>query len=93
MLHDFIEPDDTINEQRADDGRNISLCSPDWGRNDLDTDLRDALANVVHYLRRAGFRENEIVSLWHSAIASADGDLEDGPEAALDRRLAALREV
>ena len=69
---------DTPNESRADYGARIQFCTPDWGANELYTDVIDALADVVHYLHRCGFDPRLAFS---DALESAAGDLEDGPEA------------
>jgi predicted HAD superfamily Cof-like phosphohydrolase len=76
--------DDKPNEWRADYGSRISACSPDWGSNDLHTDLSDALADVVHFIHRCGLDPEE---LFDHALRSAEGDLEDGPEAAVDTHI------
>ena len=84
------------NEDRADDGGNLASCSPDWGSNDLDTDVRDALSNIIHWLFRAGMvgepSRKSLHDLWDSAIDSAQGDLEDGPEASFDPTIVARHE-
>lgn len=72
---------DAPNESRADWGSNLSQCSPDWGRNDIETDITDALSDVIHYLHRVGLDPD---AMWERARDSAEGDLEDGPEARHD---------
>ena len=73
------------NESRADYGARIKYCTPDWGSNELATDITDALADVVHFIHRCGLNPN---ALFDDALRSAQGDLEDGPEAVLDASIA-----
>lgn len=80
----FVEP---TNEDRANWGSKISACTPDWGRNDLTTDLSDALADVRHFIHRCGLDPDFI---WDRATDAAEGDLEDGPEAVFDPKIASL---
>ena len=44
------------NAMRADQGAKISACvmPGEWGANDLETDIWDALSYVAHYMHRAG---------------------------------------
>lgn len=72
------------NESRADYGSRISGCTGDWGENELRTDITDALANVVHFIHRVGLDPKW---LFNRALESAEGDLEDGPEARYDGRI------
>jgi len=84
---DKIEFDhDTPNESRADYGARIAHCTPDWGSNGLETDITDALSDVVHYIHRCGLVP---MLLFDKALRDAEGDLEDGPEAVLDRTIVA----
>ena len=75
------------NEARADQGSQIRRCTPDWGRNDIETDVTDALASVCHYLHRLGLDPEEV---FDDALRSAEGDLEDGPEALEDLSIAEM---
>lgn len=76
---------DTPNEWRADYGARIQYCSPDWGSNELETDITDALADVVHFIHRVGLDPSIV---FDDALRSAQGDLEDGPEAVEDLTIA-----
>lgn len=65
------------NERRADLGAHILDCIT--GEDELETDLTDALANVIHYIEdRLGFDAQE---LWDRAQCTHQGDMEDGPPA------------
>ncbi len=88
-FHDIEIDHDRPNEWRADFGSRISACTPDWGENELRTDITDALADVVHFIHRCGLDPEAI---FDSALESADGDLEDGPEAEVDETIAKRHE-
>lgn len=88
-FHDIKWDLDRPNECRADYGSRISACTPDWGENELETDITDALADVVHFIRRCGLEPRRI---FEGALYSAQGDLEDGPEAKVDKTIAQRHE-
>lgn len=89
MLDEIVFDHDTPNESRADYGARIALCTPDWGANDMRTDIVDALADVAHYIRRVGLVPEDVFA---DALDSAFGDLEDGPEAAFQPDLRAVHD-
>src|SRR3954465_8196670 len=70
---------DRVNETRADLGQAaVMLGCPDWHSDaDWHAHVSDALANIVHFCRRAGL---DPVQLTHSGLDAAEGDLEDGRE-------------
>jgi hypothetical protein len=72
-----------VNETRADLGQAaVMVGCVDWHSDeDWEAHVSDAVANVVHFCRRAGLDPE---TLLQSALRSADGDLEDGPEAPRD---------
>lgn len=80
-----IDYDDTarINEARADLGQAaVMVGCVDWHSDaDWEAHVSDAVANVVHFCRRAGVDPDLLVE---SALRSAAGDLDDGPEATRD---------
>lgn len=73
------------NEARADDAEFALKATTDRNGEDepngVFTDVSDLLAHVVHFCARAGIDFEAVVD--HAAHA-AQGDLEDGPEAARD---------
>lgn len=75
--------DGRINETRADLGQAAVMvgcadwhCDEDWHSH-----VSDALANIVHFCRRAGL---DPALLTRSGLDSAEGDLDDGSEAERD---------
>lgn len=78
--------DETQNESRADKAEEILAEFSDKnaetdGTAGVFTDVSDVLAHFIHLCARAGLDFDEIVA---SAERAAQGDLEDGPEAARD---------
>jgi hypothetical protein len=72
------------NEVRANRGQAaVMVGCPDYaiGKNGIDTDVKDALSNIVHFCRRAGI---DVQSVFDRALFAAEGDLEDGDEAERD---------
>jgi hypothetical protein len=77
------DDDGGINESRADLGQSaVMVGCVDWHADeDWGSHVSDAVANVVHFCRRAGLDPE---ALMQSVLQSAEGDLEDGPEASRD---------
>jgi hypothetical protein len=90
----------TRNEHRADLAEAAISCATDAEAQDVERDdihaaayqdVSDLLANLIHFCHRAGL---DWETLLGSAERAAEGDLEDGPEAARDTdRFPAPREV
>lgn len=80
--------DATQNESRADKAEEILAefsdkdGESDDGIGGVFTDISDVLAHFVHLCARAGLDFDEVVD---KAGRAAEGDLEDGPEAARDK--------
>jgi hypothetical protein len=80
--------DERQNESRADSAEAmLAVGSDKLGEKEEErpsgvfTDVSDALAHFVHFCARAGLDFDEVVD---KAVRAAQGDLEDGPEAARD---------
>lgn len=79
--------DERQNESRADKVEEILAKFSDHNGDSEDgtagvfTDISDVLAHFVHFCARAGLDFDEAVD---AAQRAAQGDLEDGPEAARD---------
>lgn len=78
------------NESRADSvevalrlgDRNAEAAAGGAIHGEVETDVSDLLANVIHFCARAGIAFEQCVD---RATGMAEGDLEDGPEAQRDR--------
>jgi phosphoribosyl-ATP pyrophosphohydrolase len=77
--------DETQNESRADLAEKALTVATDRNGeqhpSDVATDVSDLLAHLIHFCARAGLEWDELVG---KAERAAEGDLEDGPEAARD---------